>query len=523
MSKAPILWPGPAGTRIQAPARKNVPTSSTQPPATEPPPGTWDATTARCHSHLWIGAKKIANLSWERTDSPPSQPEAEPQRDTPLVQFQVPLAPAGGQRRHRPQALEVCCGHAGLTAALCDAGLDATGVDWKKNRHQPTIPILNVDLTTEQGQQFIMSLLQDETLLYVHMGPPCGTFTRARERPIPEWQRRWDAPCPGPLRSDDRPEGLSPRHLTPLDSLKVHKGNVIAEFCAKVASFCIEHNKFFSIENPTGSLLWKLPCYIELLSRPGVASVDFHACMWGSRRNKRTSFVTNMPQLEVLRKECPNDGSHEHAPWGLKWEGRWKFATQEECDYPVELCTGIASAAADATDAPPADTPPTRRKQKSKHGPAQAAERAAVGRQSRRHPRPDAVPERQPPTQFPVPTRELAENLRGRTGPVRETFAAGSVVIPAGARLLRVIEQRPVDVSGSDQTPQWICEIAMPWSPEDFFAQAVGTQHPMEQEPPLPDRTKTAIFEILTKGKKAWLEEKAKQMADLKNRMESLE
>ena len=63
----------------------------------------------------------------------------------------------------------------------------------------------------------------------------------------------------------------------------------------------------------------------------------------------------------------------------------------------------------------------------------------------------------------------------------------------------------------------------MPWSPEDFFAQAVGTQHPMEQEPPLPDRTKTAIFEILTEDKKAWLEEKAKQMADLKNRMESLE
>ena len=202
----------------------------------------------------------------------------------------------------------------GTHSRTMGSGLEATGIDWAGNKHQPTVTILQVDLTTTEGQNFIWALLKQDHVLYVHMGPPCGTFTRARERPIPEWQRRWDAPCPGPLRSDDRPDGLSPRHLMPLDSLKVHKGNVIAEFCAKVASFCIEHNKFFSIENPTGSLLWKLPCYIELLSRPGVASVDFHACMWGSRRNKRTSFVTNMPQLEVLRKECPNDGSHEHAP-----------------------------------------------------------------------------------------------------------------------------------------------------------------------------------------------------------------
>ena len=35
-----------------------------------------------------------------------------------------------------------------------------------------------------------MKLLADETLLYVHTAPPCGTFTRATERPAPEHQRR---------------------------------------------------------------------------------------------------------------------------------------------------------------------------------------------------------------------------------------------------------------------------------------------------------------------------------------------
>ena len=90
----------------------------------------------------------------------------------------------------------VGAGYAGLTAALCDEGLDATGVDCTTNKHRPTIPILHVDLTTEQGQAFIMRLLAEDHLMYVHTGPPCGTFIRTRERHIPAHQLAEGHPAP---------------------------------------------------------------------------------------------------------------------------------------------------------------------------------------------------------------------------------------------------------------------------------------------------------------------------------------
>ncbi len=79
----------------------------------------------------------------------------------------------------RPGALELCCGHAGLTAALWDHGFDATGSDWVNNKHQPTVPILQIDLTTPEGQASIHDLLKRKAVRYVHM-PPCVAPSPAR-------------------------------------------------------------------------------------------------------------------------------------------------------------------------------------------------------------------------------------------------------------------------------------------------------------------------------------------------------
>ena len=233
---------------------------------------------------------------------------ARPEGDK-LIHVRVPTnRQRRGHRGQRMAAIELCCGHAGLTAALWDHGLEAAGVDWARNKHQPSVPILNVDLTTEQGQAFIMKMISEEHVVFIHMGPPCGTFMRARERPIPAWQRKQGAPCPQPLRSDERPEGLPWWELSELDRIKVHKGNVIGGFCATVAQYCLDHDKTFSIENPTNSLLWKLPCYQQLRADPRIHICKFDACMWGSKRDKKTAFVTNLPELQVLRKDC--DGKH---------------------------------------------------------------------------------------------------------------------------------------------------------------------------------------------------------------------
>ena len=75
------------------------------------------------------------------------------------MRFKVPVQLRG----RKVGAIEVCCGHAGLTAALCDAGLEAIGIDWKRNRHTPEVPILTADLTTKTGQDFVRNLVQQAT------------------------------------------------------------------------------------------------------------------------------------------------------------------------------------------------------------------------------------------------------------------------------------------------------------------------------------------------------------------------
>ncbi len=69
----------------------------------------------------------------------------------------------------------------------------------------------------------------------------------------------------------------------------------------------------------------------------------------------------------------------------------WTFATEDEREYPAELCREIARAIAAEANIK-ARQPPTGRKQISKHGTAAAAERATVGKQSKRHIRPEAAP-----------------------------------------------------------------------------------------------------------------------------------
>ena len=225
-------------------------------------------------------------------------------------------------------------------------GFGATGVDWVGNKHKTVIPILKVDLTIEAGQQIVLDLLQQPDLRYIHMGFPRGTFTRAREMPIPEWQKERGAPVPRPLRTDAEPAGLPKEHLTPNEQIKVVKGNQIAVFCDRIANICIENKIGFTIENPTGSILWLLPEYVDLAKRPEAFFVPFHACVWGSKRKKRTSLLTNIQAMKTLEKYCPGESAcHKHLPWGLRWHKRWKFATEEECEYPEVLCDAIASRA----------------------------------------------------------------------------------------------------------------------------------------------------------------------------------
>lgn len=102
------------------------------------------------------------------------------------------------------------------------------------------------------------------------------------------------------------------------DSVKVQKGNMITEFCAEIAMYCIQNGKIFSIENPTNSIIWEMPCMKNVINHADTHKLEFQPCMWGGTRPKKTAFLTNSTELESLRKERTHQ-EWEHEKWGVSW------------------------------------------------------------------------------------------------------------------------------------------------------------------------------------------------------------
>ncbi len=64
-------------------------------------------------------------------------------------------APPSSDSALPPVTLELGCGCARLSASYADKGFAALGVDWWKNKHQPEVPILRIDLTSAHGQKLL--------------------------------------------------------------------------------------------------------------------------------------------------------------------------------------------------------------------------------------------------------------------------------------------------------------------------------------------------------------------------------
>ena len=110
-------------------------------------------------SHMWTSSPTSEDLRWSapvqnrhakelpKPAMPPEEPAPTRTENGDMIRFFVNVKEKG----KRTGAIAICCGYAGLTAAIADAGLEAVGVDWKGNRHDPQVPIVTADLTTEQG------------------------------------------------------------------------------------------------------------------------------------------------------------------------------------------------------------------------------------------------------------------------------------------------------------------------------------------------------------------------------------
>ena len=72
--------------------------------------------------------------------------------------------------------------------------------------------------------------------------------------------------------------------------------------------------ELFAAENPRHQSLWR-----------SLATIEFHSCMHGGRRKKKTRLQATEGLFDPLALSC--DNSHDHEPWAVSVEGKRVFAT----------------------------------------------------------------------------------------------------------------------------------------------------------------------------------------------------
>ena len=94
---------------------------------------------------------------------------------------------------------------------------------------QVKAPVLRIDLATLSGQELLWRILQGPRVFAIHLGPPCGTSSRAREIKL---KSRFS---PRPLRSLQYPDGLA--NLPPKDRARVDTAKTLYHLSGAVMAY----------------------------------------------------------------------------------------------------------------------------------------------------------------------------------------------------------------------------------------------------------------------------------------------
>ena len=135
-------------------------------------------------------------------------------------------SPNVSQSKLRPLFVEVFSGRASFSRAMIQAGFEVVSVDHEVDTR--FAPVVSLDLSTGTGQRILTQILSSKRLVAVHFGLPCGTASKARDRPISQVLQRQGVPSPAPLRSAEYPLGIP--GICGLNKLKVEKANELYRF-----------------------------------------------------------------------------------------------------------------------------------------------------------------------------------------------------------------------------------------------------------------------------------------------------
>lgn len=197
------------------------------------------------------------------------------------------------------------------------------------------------DYFTDEGKQE-WDRLDSLNVGFEHHAPDCKTMSRSRGRPFQIGGRWMDGPPA--LRDERNVMGFS--HLRGANAVRVRQGNKMALRSVKRCGQLHAQGRFFSLEHPWRSWLWYMQPVINLASMEGVFMAVFSNCCHGGRREKWTALLTNSEELyQAMHKEnCEH--THEQADYQPYYdeEGVLRFPTEEEAEYPQEMCAKMAQA-----------------------------------------------------------------------------------------------------------------------------------------------------------------------------------
>ena len=184
-------------------------------------------------------------------------------------------------------------------------------------------------------------------------GPPCETFSKARQNPAPRNRLR-----PRVLRSSKWLWGLPFR--SPGEWEHIDLSNALMRTTVLFGTVCAGTRTGFLHEHPrdprTGHLpsCWRFPeiqnfrNYAASSANPLVEFHDFDQCCYGAQSVKPTTFLTlNLPLIGARLAAHPSRGRCNHPGGHLSLEGvddAGVFRTSSSKQYPTELCQLIADA-----------------------------------------------------------------------------------------------------------------------------------------------------------------------------------
>ena len=228
--------------------------------------------------------------------------------------------------------VEVFAGCSRLSKSFANLGFHVLAVDIEFGESN--------DLLQEKVQNKLLAFIKTHKVVYVWLGTPCTSWSRARK----------NDGGPQPLRNDDSCL-FGFENLGPADAEKVRVGNALLAVSLRLIEFCISARIIWTLENPWTSRIWLTPGILALqqLNTPLVQMIRVDYCQYQMPWRKSTALLSGgFPALHNVSKVCQTKHGRCSASGRphIILQGRdhtGMFFTLRAQPYPPRMCVAIAA------------------------------------------------------------------------------------------------------------------------------------------------------------------------------------